>query len=149
MKQHAIAVILLVAVVTGAGGFFAGTKFQQSKQPFGFGAMQYEKGRGMMQGSGNGTRTGIRNGFRPLSGEIIKHDETSMTVKLKDGSSKIVLIGKTTSINKAETGSKDDLTIGTEVAVFGAENSDGSVTAQNVQIHPVLREPNPTPQPTN
>ena len=149
MKQQSIAVILLVAIITGTGGFFAGTKYQQSKLPLGFAAMQNGQGRAMMLGNGGGTKMGIRNGFRPVSGEIIKQDDSSITVKLKDGSSKIVLLGGSTVINKAESGSKADLTVGTEVAVFGAENTDGSVTAQNVQINPGFREANPTPKPTN
>jgi len=134
MKQNIIAVILLVTVIAGAGGFFAGTKYQQNK-----------RGQFMTQ-TGNGTRpggmmnpqsgNGQRGGFRPVSGEIIKSDATSVTVKLTDGSSKIILLTEATQINKAETGTAEDLTAGTMVAVFGSENADGSVTAQNVQVNP-------------
>lgn len=148
MKQHSIAVILLVAVITGAGGFFAGTRYQQSKQPEGLVRMQNGQGRAVMLGNGNGGRMGNRNGFRPVSGQIIKQDGTSVTVKLNDGSSKIILLGESTGINKAESGSKTDLTVGTQVAVFGTENADGSVTAQNIQINPIFKESNPSPKPT-
>jgi len=77
-----------------------------------------------------------RGGFRPVSGEIIKADTTSITVKLEDGSSKIILLSKNTAINRAEKVSAFDLTVGTTIAVFGSENPDGSITAQNVQINP-------------
>jgi len=54
-------------------------------------------------------------------------------------SSKIVLLSDGTQINKAETVDKSELKSGVKVAVFGTENSDGSVTAQNVQVNPILR----------
>jgi hypothetical protein len=64
-----------------------------------------------------------------------------MTVKLNDGSSKIVLLTGTTSINKAATAATSDLTVGETVSAFGTTNSDGSITATNVQINPLMRGP--------
>lgn len=66
-------------------------------------------------------------------------DDKSITVKLQDGSSKIILITDKTVINKAAEATKDDLKGGEKVAVFGEINSDGSVTAQNIQLNPILR----------
>lgn len=144
MKQNIIAVILVAAVVCGAGGFFIGTKYQQNKR----GQFISQMGNGgrpgnMMNAPGG---NGQRGGFRPVSGEVIKNDNTSVTVKLTDGSSKIILLSGSTQINKAQTGSPADLTEGTFIAVFGSENTDGSVTAQNVQINPVrMGTVTPTP----
>jgi hypothetical protein len=72
---------------------------------------------------------------------------------MEDGSSKIVLISDTTSINKSDSGSKSDLTTGTKVAVFGADNN-GTVTAQNIQINPTQMRfntgsPNPSASPAS
>jgi len=64
---------------------------------------------------------------------------------LQDGSSRIVIVSETTQINKAEQATKTDLKIGEKVAVFGQENSDGSVTAQNIQLNPTFRSVNVTP----
>lgn len=58
---------------------------------------------------------------------------------MQDGSSKIVLFSDKTEINKAAEATKEDLKVGEKVAVFGTENSDGSVTAQNIQLNPQLR----------
>lgn len=80
-----------------------------------------------------------RTGFRPVVGEIISKDDKSVTVKLQDGGSKIVLFSDGTSINKVSEGSKDDLKTGEQVGIFGTENSDGSVTAQNIQLNPIAR----------
>jgi len=135
MKQNQIIIMVLVAILAAGAGFYGGMKYQQSKRTTAFGTME---GRQMMNGKTgertNGTIT--RGGFRPVSGEIIKADDTSVTVKLQDGSSKIILLTKNTAINKAETGTTADLTTGITIVVFGSENSDGSVTAQNVQINP-------------
>lgn len=119
--------VLLIAV--GAGSFFAGMKYQQSKNPR-FGNFQANR---------NGQFQQRIQGFRPVNGEIISQDDKSISVKLQDGSSKIVLLTDSTSINKSDEGGKDDLKVGEKVAVFGTENSDGSVTAQSVQLNPRLR----------
>ena len=79
-------------------------------------------------------QTGNGQSFRPVSGEIIGSDDKSVTVKLQDGSSKIVLLSDSAQINKASVGAKEDLKTGENIVVFGTTNSDGSVTAQSIQI---------------
>ena len=81
---------------------------------------------------------GGRNG-NAVVGEILSKDDTSITVKLTDGSSKIVVLSSNTVINKAAIATKNDLTTGERVAVFGTVNSDGSVTAQDIQLNPQMR----------
>ncbi|MFZ5535812.1 MAG: hypothetical protein ACOY3M_06715 [Patescibacteria group bacterium] len=137
MKQQMMVIVLGVAIAAG-GGFFAGTKYQQTKrgQFFTRGSANFSgRGAGTMMGTGNG----MRGGLRPVGGEIMKTDAKSITVKLPDGSSKIILLSEKTQINKASEGTISDLISGTQVAVFGSENADGSVTAQNIQINPILR----------
>lgn len=130
MKSNTIVIVLLVATIVGGGGFFAGMKYQQSKRPQGrFGNFQI----------GQAGQFGQRQGFRPINGEIISTDDKSITVKLTDNSSKIVLLTDTTAINKSSEGSKEDLKVGKKVVVFGTENSDGSITAQSIQLNPILR----------
>jgi len=139
MKNNLIISVLLLIIV-GAGTFFGGMKYQQSKRSV------FNRQLGGLQGQ----RTGVgsnRTGFRPVNGEIIGSDDKSITVKLQDGSSKIVLLSDKTEINKAATATKEDLKTGEKVAVFGTENSDGSVTAQNIQLNPITRGSD-NPQPT-
>ena len=76
-----------------------------------------------------------RQGFRPVSGEVLNVDDKSMTVKLPDGSSKIVIMSQTTTFAKSDAGSLADVKVGDKVGVFGTDNSDGSVTAQSVQLN--------------
>jgi flagellar basal body-associated protein FliL len=127
--NKSLIITVVVALAVGAIGFFGGMKYSQSRRGAAF--RQFANGQGFTQRDGSGTN---RNGFRPVSGEIIATDDNSITVKLPDGSSKIVIISDETQINKADTASKDDLTNGQTVAVFGQENSDGTVSAQNIQI---------------
>lgn len=77
--------------------------------------------------------------FRPVNGEIIEVNDKDITVKLSDNSSKIVHLSDSTILNKSSEGVKSDLKVGEKIAAFGTENSDGSVTAQNIQINPVFR----------
>lgn len=120
-----IIVFTLVSLIMLGAGFFAGTKYQNRKQLK------------MIQGSRQDARMGNQNGFRGGTlGDIISKDEKSITVKMQDGSSRIVLFTDSTQINKVFQGTKDDLKVGEKVSVFGAANTDGSVTATNIQLNP-------------
>lgn len=138
MKNNVLMTVILVVVV-GVGGFFAGMKYQQSKQPS---RADFQAMRGMREGTPGSQRPA---GLGAVRGEIIDKDEASMIVKLSDESSKIVLFSDNTEFNKAAKGSIDDLEIGQQVMVFGQENADKSVTAQTIQLNPAFggrfREP--------
>ena len=130
MKMTTIITIVLILVV-GSGGFFAGMKYQQNKQSTS--SRQLSGGTGGRTGMGNN-----RMGMRPVAGEIISSDDKSVTVKLPDGSSKIIFLSDKTMINKATAGSKDDLKTGIKIAAFGTENADGTVAASNIQVNPTF-----------
>jgi hypothetical protein len=140
VKNNLIIITIVTAVVAGAGGFFGGMKYQQNQR------VTFNRQGFTGQPGQNGARNlgQARNGFRPVNGEIMANDNNSITVKASDGGSKIVIISEKTMINKAETASIADLKTGDKVAVFGTDNSDGSMTAQNIQLNPMMR-PNPTP----
>lgn len=130
MNNKNILLILVLLTVVGAGSFFVGTKFQQSRSPRLLGNFRDQR---------SGQFLGRGQGFRPVNGEIISLDDQSLTVKLMDNSSKIVLFTPATAINKSAAGSKEDLKVGEKIAAFGTENQDGSITAQTIQLNPVLR----------
>jgi len=81
--------------------------------------MQYQKSqtRSQLAGQFGGANGGGRFGNRQpgqrsggaVMGEILSSNDSSITVKLQDGSSKIVILSNSTSINKQATGSKTDL----------------------------------------
>lgn len=129
-------VVIIIAVGVGALSFFGGIQYQKSQSPIGRNFMNGQQGVGR-----TGANTGARrmgNG-QPVSGEILSIDDTSLTVKLVDGSSRIVLLTDKTIFNKTATVEKSELKVGEKVGVFGTNNTDGSVTAQNVQLNPQFR----------
>ena len=137
MKTNVIIIALVTLLVGGGLGFFGGMQYQKSQRPSGF--AQFGNGAGARGGSGPGGGR-FRNG-NGAAGTILSVDNNSITVKLNDGSSKIVLLTSGTTINKAATATVSDLAVGTTVAAFGTTNSDGSITATNVQINPLMRGP--------
>jgi len=147
-------VILIIAVViAGAAGFFGGTKYQQTKSSAALSGRQFmtgSAGSGPSRTAGGSVRFGTGTGAnRSVTGQIISSDANSITVKLADGSSKIVLVSQSTTINKAASATISDLTSGQTVSAFGTTNADGSVTAQNIQLNPtnVFRGQSATPTP--
>jgi hypothetical protein len=132
-KTNSLAITILVAVLVGAGGFYGGMQYEKSKVGSASNA-QFAGAGGRGQGAGRLGQAG-RNSFgRPVTGEIISQDASSITVKLQDGSTKIVNLTDKTTINKSSTASKTDLTSGQQVTAFGAANSDGSINAQMVSL---------------
>ena len=148
MKNNLIIAVVISLVVGGGIGYFVG-KQTAAQQRTTFNGQVRQFG----QGGGSGgdrfmSRNGGPGGMRPVAGEIISKDDSSITVKMPDGSSKIVLVSDKTAVNKSAKGTLSDLKTGEQVAAFGTQNSDGSVTAQSVQLNPQIRmfgKPSTTP----
>lgn len=142
----------IICVLLGLGvGFFGGYKYRIFVQRKNLTNGQF----GMMGGpnwhrffrNGNGGQ-GIGMMFRGgVFGSILSIDSNGVTVKLNDGSSKIVLFSSATTYTNTTSASKNDLKVGESVAIFGATNSDGSVTATDVQINPEFGRVQPSPTP--
>jgi Domain of unknown function (DUF5666) len=80
-------------------------------------------------GDGNGN---ARGGF--TAGSIVSNDGSTITIKMNDGSTKFVLYSGSTTIRKSAEGTSADLVAGENVVVTGSANSDGSITATQIQL---------------
>lgn len=144
IKTNQLIITIIIVIVVAVGAFYGGMKYQQKgSMPANFAQngqrLMYRNG-----GAGGNNRFGGAFGGAVL-GQIVSTDQNSITVKLADGSSKIVNLADNTTYNKSETASKSDLTAGTKVAVIGSTNSDGSVTAKSIEINPINRMVTPMP----
>ena len=125
-------------MIAGSGSFYAGVKYNQNKNPVAArginGSSNFSQGGGMSGQRGMRGAGGSNGGF--ATGEIISKDDKSVTIKLRDGGSKIVFLSSSASISKSVEGAIADLTTGVQVSVNGNANSDGSITATTIQIRP-------------
>lgn len=146
----------IVCLVVGFGG---GVLFQKAHSKLSFnsrngqvqmsGMMNNNRGNGSRNGNQTGNRTGAQNGSGSgaVFGEITKIDDSSITVKTADGSSKIILISNTTTFNKSASAAKTDLTVGAQVRIDGTTDSNtGSVTSKTIEINPAMPNQTKAPQ---
>jgi hypothetical protein len=129
-------IILVVIIIVGAGVFYGGMKYGQSKTSSGnpsgqnFQNLTPEQRQQLSQNrAGRGG-----NGENFLSGEVISKDQQSLTIKMPDGSSNIIFFSDSTKVSKTIDGATSDIETGKQIMVSGSQNSDGSYTAQTIQI---------------
>lgn len=163
-----IPIIVLTALIFGGGGFYGGMKYNQSKnsqvdfsaqggsalggRDFGNLTPEQMQQRFQQMGVNGGARPrqgsgGQGGGF--ATGEVISKDDKSITVKTPvlgqnanssgQGSTKIIFYSSSTEIGKSVSGDAADLEVGKTVTINGSANSDGSITAQSIQIRPEIQ----------
>ncbi len=134
MKNN-MGLVIGVGVVALAIGFAAGTMYSKSatsKQ-----AVEVPGSRGNFAPGGQVRAGGFnRGGGNAVIGQVLSKDDKSLTVKLNDGGSKIVFYSDTTLISKATTSTVADVSVGNSVMVNGTTNTDGTVTANTIQLNP-------------
>jgi hypothetical protein len=121
---------LIVAICLSLGGGYLLGKGQS------YGGNSRFNGAGMAGGIGANGRTGGNRlaGGSATFGQIVSIDEQGLSVKMPNGSSKIILLAPSTKIVKTVEAVKDDLKTGVNVMAQGTANADGSITASSVQI---------------
>jgi len=128
-----VAIVLCLIIIGGA--FYGGVKYGGNQRPSAAswqkGMNEFNKNGGPNFGQGLG-----KGGAGLVSGEILAQDDKSVTLKMKDGGSKIIFFSSTTAISKNTDGTLDDLAIGKNLMITGKTNTDGSVTAETIQIRP-------------
>jgi len=155
--MNKIITIIIVVIIAGGVAFYGGTKYtksQSSQEGFSradFQNLSSEERQQRFQELGNGAnrtfgadheggdsfrRGGFRSGAndsRSLTGEVLSQSEDSLTIKLNDGSTKIIFVSDSTQITKFVEGTIGNLNEGDQISVSGEENPDGSYSAQTIQ----------------
>ncbi len=133
-KSMVVYIIIVLVLVCGSYymGYQGGKNSSSSQMAGGYG------NGGQRNGGGN-------RGGGMVNGDVISKDDTSITVKGRDGSSKIILYSGSTQVMKSTSGASTDISIGSQIIVQGKANTDGSVTAQTIQIRPNMPKPDQVP----
>lgn len=140
MQTKILVPVLVGALALVGGSFYGGTIYAKSKMARpgqaqrGAGAVRTFGGPGGGAGGQFQGRGGAGGGF--IAGEVVAKDEQGLTLKLRDGGSKVVFFSASTTVSKMSDGSLEDVAEGTEVTVVGQTNQDGSVNASNIQLRP-------------
>ena len=124
--------IVIVVVVVGAAAFYGGMQYGQGTANA---ALQQLRMQAFGGANGAGRRGG-QNGAGFTGGQIVSVDAQSITVGTQNNGSRIVFFASSTQIMKSAPGTPADLKAGQNVVVSGTANSDGSITAQSIQIRP-------------
>jgi len=153
MKKQNLIIIVIAGLILLGGSFYGGMQYgaknisknqltQNEKIADSFGKGANINGQRMVGGQGGqrgmgGQGANANGGAGDFAGgEIISKDNTSVTIKTRDGGSKIIFFSTKTLIDKSVSGSTGDLSVGQQVIANGKASSDGSITAQNIQIRP-------------
>ncbi len=127
--------MIVGAVVIIGASFFGGVKYGQ-------GNASGAQGSGTANARGGFARGGGARGAGFTTGDVISKDDKSITVKMRDGSSKIIFFSGSTEVGKFVTGATSDIEVGKSVMINGQTNSDGSINAQSIQIRPPMTQTN-------
>lgn len=144
MQNKMLIGFIIALLIVGGGAFYGGRQYGKStagknSAPNFQNLSPEERAQRFGQtagGQARGVNRAAGGGF--INGEIIAKDDKSITVKLGDGGSKIVFLSGATQITKSVDGSAVDLEAGKNVMITGSANSDGSLTAQSIQLRPAL-----------
>lgn len=137
MKKTILGVVIMVILIAAA--FYGGIQYAKTGSSGNLSAaekMQQRPPRGGLGGPGVFAGPGRSSNF--VAGEIIAADAAGITVKSADGGSKIIFISDSTKITKTSEGSLKDLVLQEQIMVNGTVNSDGSISAESIQIRPSM-----------
>ena len=124
-KTQTILLLVVAAVAVGGLSFWGGAKYASSKTTGSRANSAQRMGR-------------FATGNNFIVGQIVSKDDQSITIKDRTGSSRIILYSTSTDVGKFVKGAASDLTQDETVMINGKTNSDGSITAQSIQIRPSI-----------
>ncbi|MBN1585710.1 hypothetical protein JW899_05100 [Candidatus Uhrbacteria bacterium] len=144
MHSKTIISYVLTAVIAAGIGFGGGTIYQKNQASAGSrigGSFDPQTMMNMPAGDRQGLRGGqadgltkMRGGAGMSAGTIKERTDTTLTVTLGTDGSQLVIVTDKTAISKPAEISLSELKAGDNVFVSGQTNSDGSLTADSIQV---------------
>ncbi len=101
----------VVGIIIMVGSFYGGLQYGKQIRASGFIA----QGNLRAMGTGGGRRGGMGTGGDAISGEILSKDDKSITIKIRDGGSKILFLSESTQVVKPVPGVVSDLFVGSQI----------------------------------
>jgi len=128
MKKYSVHIVWAVAVIVALGGGYYWGK--ASSPSSGSGAYSAAGA----YGSSTRRFAGGASGGGLATGQIAAIDSSSITLQLANGNSQVVFYSSSTPVSEPTIVPVSKLTVGTNVMIGGTTNSDGSLTAQSIQV---------------
>ena len=137
--QKTIIISVIAIIITGVTAFYIGMHFGQSNtNSFANLSPEERQQRAQQFGARGGISAGRGRNLGPngdvAGGEILSQDDKSITLKLRDGGSRIVFFTNNIPVNKLASGSYQDLKVGSRVMITGTKNPDGSLLAESILL---------------
>lgn len=131
MKKYTVHIVWLVVALAALGGGYAWGHASAGRSGGGYaGAGAFASSTRRSFAGGGASGGGI------ATGQISAMDSSSITLQLANGNSEVVFYSSSTQISEPKTVPVSDLAVGTNVMVAGTSNSDGSLTAESIQVRP-------------
>jgi hypothetical protein len=131
-------IIIGISLVLIGASFYGGMMYGKQSTANQVQTRRFQGQAGNFGGNGQMGRVGAGGNS---NGEVISKSDKSFVIKLRDGGSKIVIFTSSTQVRKSTDASMDEVAVGSVVVVNGQSNTDGSLTAQLIQ----LRDASSTP----
>jgi plastocyanin len=138
MQSKQLVGFLFVVAIVGGTAFYGGSIYAKrgSNDAVSARGANFRLAAGGIGGPGGAAAGASRNVGGFIGGEVISKDATSVTIKMRDGGSKVVYYSGSTTVSRMASGSMDDVAPGVQVTITGTPNTDGSVAATMMQIRP-------------
>jgi pectate lyase len=129
INKQIITSSLISIIVAGSIGYYVGSHRASTAA---------NMRQGMMGQAGLGARGGFARGANGgmVNGSVVSLTDNVLTLKARDGGSRVILFTAGTKVTKSVDGARTDVKDGVNVVILGTQNTDGSITAETVQIRP-------------
>jgi Domain of unknown function (DUF5666) len=129
MKKYKVHIVwVIVAIVALVAGIFWGKAMTSARGTGTFAGRTGTGAAGAFAGRGGAANGGL------AMGSVTAIDSQSITLQLANGNSENVFYSSSTPVIVPQAASISSITPGTNVIITGTQNSDGSLTAQSIQV---------------